>query len=144
MENKRMKDLTDTLLDHENLTLVLDSLKLGIIAHTPDRIITVFNKEAERITGYYKEEVIGKDCHIVFESPFCGRKCSFCNGTPDFSSGTKEYPLNILAKDGSTHQLEMTVSAIISHDNEFKGVLASFRDVTESFDLSLKAENLSS
>lgn len=144
MGANNMTDLTHTLLDHENLNLVLDNLKLGIIAHTPDRIITVFNKEAERITGYYKEEVIGKDCHIVFESPFCGRKCSFCNGTPDFSAGTKEYPLNILAKDGSTHQLEMTVSAIISHDNVFKGVLASFRDVTESFNLSLKAETLSS
>ena len=80
----KMTDLTHTLLDHENLHLVLDNLKLGIIAHTPERIITVFNKEAERITGYHKAEVLGKDCHIVFESPFCGGKCSFCNGTPDF------------------------------------------------------------
>nr|NJM03521.1 sigma 54-interacting transcriptional regulator [Desulfobacula sp.] len=139
-----MTDLTQNLLDHENLNLVLDSLKLGIIAHTPDRIITVFNKEAERITGYHKEEVLGKDCHIVFESPFCGGKCSFCSGPPEFFSGTKEYPLSILAKDGSSHQLEMTVSAIIGHDHVFKGVLASFRDVTETFNLSLKAEHLSS
>ena len=138
-----MTDLPQPILDHDNLNLVLDSLKLGIIAHTPDRIITVFNKEAERITGYLKEAVIGKDCHMVFQTPFCGGKCSFCDGTPDFSFGSKEYPLNIITKDGSTRQLEMTVSAIISHDNIFKGVLASFRDVTESFNLSLKAENLS-
>lgn len=138
-----MTDLTQSLLDSNNLSLVLDSLKIGIIAHTPDRIVTVFNKEAERITGYFKEEVIGKDCHIVFESPFCGGKCSFCNGEPQFFSGTKEYPLTILAKDGKPHQLEMTVSAIIDTDHSFKGVLASFRDVTESFSLSLKAENIS-
>ena len=138
-----MTDLAHPILDHDNLNLVLDNLKLGIIAHTPDRIITVFNKEAERITGYLKETVIGKDCHIVFQAPFCGGKCSFCDGSPDFSFGSKEYPLNIITKDGSTRQLEMTVSAIISHDKIFKGVLASFRDVTESFNLSLKAENLS-
>jgi len=138
-----MTDLNETILDHDNLNLVLDNLKLGIIAHTPDRIITVFNKEAEKITGYLKQEVIGKDCHKVFQTPFCGGKCSFCDGTPDFPFGSKEYPLNIITKDGSTRQLEMTVSAIINHDNIFKGVLASFRDMTESFNLSLKAENLS-
>ncbi|MCK5349143.1 MAG: PAS domain-containing protein, partial [Desulfobacula sp.] len=138
-----MTDLTYPMLDHDNLNLVLDNLKIGIIAHTPERIITVFNKEAERITGYLKKEVIGKDCHTVFQAPFCGEKCSFCDGIPNFSFGSKEYPLNIVTKDGSARQLEMTVSAIISHDNIFKGVLASFRDMTESFNLSLKAETLS-
>ena len=142
--NDAMTDLIQPILHHDNLDLVLDSLKLGIICHSPERIITVFNKEAEKITGYLKEEVIGKDCHIVFQTPFCGGKCSFCDGPPEFPLGAKEYPLNIITKDGSTRQLEMTVSAIISHDNIFKGVLASFRDVTESFNLSLKAENLSS
>lgn len=138
-----MTDLTQPLLDRANLDLILDNLKLGIIAHTPERIITFFNKEAERITGYLKEEVIGNDCHIVFQEPFCGPKCSFLDGASPFPPGSKEYPLNIITKDGSTRQLEMTVSAIIDQDNGFKGVLASFRDVTESFNLSLKAENLS-
>ena len=138
-----MTNLIQPILDHNNLNLVLDSLKLGIICHTPERIITVFNKEAERITGYLKKEVIGNDCHRVFQAPFCGGKCSFCDGVPQFPFGAKEYPLNIITKDGSTRQLEMTVSAIINHDNVFKGVLASFRDVTETFNLSLKAENLS-
>ncbi len=138
-----MTDLAQPILNPDNLNLVLDSLKLGIICHTPERIITVFNKEAERITGYLKEEVLGNDCHMVFQAPFCGGKCSFCDGPPQFPFGAKEYPLNIITKDGSARQLEMTVSAIIDHDNDFKGVIASFRDVTESFNLSLKAENLS-
>lgn len=140
-----MTHLTDSLLDHNNLKLVLDNLKLGILAHTPDRIITVFNKEAEKITGYSKEDVLGKDCHIVFGTPFCGGKCSFCNDQVPtlFPSDPKEYPLNIITKDGKTRQLEMTVSGITGKDNALKGVIASFRDVTESFNLSLKAENLS-
>ncbi len=137
-----MTEWTQTLLTPENLTLVLDSLKLGIIAHTPERIITLFNKEAERITGFKRQDVLGRDCHEVFESPFCGGKCSFCEPAPSFRSGVKEYPLSIVARDGSTHQLEMTVSAIIGKDCGFKGVLASFKDVTETIDLSLKAEHL--
>jgi sigma-54 dependent transcriptional regulator, acetoin dehydrogenase operon transcriptional activator AcoR len=139
-----MAELTYPILDRANLNLILDNLKLGIIAHTPERIITIFNKEAERITGYSKSEVLGNDCHTVFQAPFCGSKCSFCDGAPDFPFGSKEYPLNIITKDGMTRQLEMTVSAIIDQDNIFKGVLASFKDVTESINLSLKTENLSS
>lgn len=50
-----MKNPAHSLLDRDNLNLVLDNLKLGIIAHTPERIITVFNKEAEKITGYKKK-----------------------------------------------------------------------------------------
>lgn len=140
-----MEDMTPTLLDHANMTLVLNNLKLGILAHTPDRVITLFNKEAERITGYSKEEVLGKDCHEVFTAPFCAGKCSFCDSLPLpplNPSDVFEYPTNMVTKDGSTRHLEMSVTGIISHDNEFKGVLASFRDMTETFNLSLKAENL--
>jgi PAS domain S-box-containing protein len=139
-----MKNPAHSLLDRNNLNLVLDNLKLGIIAHTPERMITVFNKEAEKITGYKKEEVLGKDCHNVFNAPFCGAKCSFCDDTPDFFSDTKEYPVTFINREGDTRQLEMTVSAVIDNSGEFKGIIASFRDLTESIDLSLKAESLSS
>jgi PAS domain S-box-containing protein len=138
-----MNDLAHTLLENDNIALVLENLKVGVIAHTPERIITFFNKEAERITGYLKEDVIGKDCHLVFKAPFCGEKCSFCNGTPDFPSRIKEYPMTTITKDGSVLKIEMTVSPIIDHNNKFKGVVASFRDMTDSFNLSLKAENIS-
>ena len=139
-----MKNFTHSLLDRNNLNLVLDNLKLGIIAHTPERIITVFNKEAEKITGYKKEEVIGKDCHIVFQAPFCGSKCSFCDGAKDLMFETKEYPVTTITKNGETRHLEMTVSAIIDNAGIFQGVIASFTDMTDSLEMSLRVEKLSS
>ncbi len=139
-----MKNPAHSLLDRDNLNLVLDNLKQGVIAHTPERIITVFNKEAETITGYSKEEALGKDCHQVFAAPFCGSKCSFCNETPDFFSDTKEYPVTFVTRQGNTRQLEMTVSAVIDNQGDFKGVIASFRDLTDVINLSLKAKSLSS
>lgn len=138
-----MKNLTASLLDRDNLNLVLDNLKLGVIAHTPERIISVFNKEAEKITGYSKEEVMGKDCHLVFQAPFCGGKCSFCQGTLDSLPETLEYPVTTITKTGETRHLEMTVSAIIDNAGKFQGVIASFRDMTASIQTSLRAETLS-
>ncbi len=139
-----MTDLSHTIVvEARNLDLILDALHIGIIAHTPDRTITFFNSEAEKITGYKKEEVLGKDCHDVFQGPFCGGKCSFCDGPPSLFSSKIEYPVTTATKNGSTVQLEMTVSPIITKDHVFKGVVASFRDMTELFNLSLKAEKLS-
>jgi PAS domain S-box-containing protein len=142
--NYIMTDLSHTIVvEARNLDLILDALHIGIIAHTPDRTITFFNSEAEKITGYKKEEVLGKDCHDVFQGPFCGGKCSFCDGPPSLFSSKIEYPVTTATKNGSTVQLEMTVSPIITKDHVFKGVVASFRDMTELFNLSLKAEKLS-
>ena len=138
-----MTDLARTIVEAQNLNLILDTLHIGIIAHTPERKITFFNNEAEKITGYSKKEVIGRDCHDIFQGPFCGGKCSFCDGAPSFFSSKLEYPVTTATKDGSTIQLEMTVSPIITADNVFKGVVASFRDMTELFHLSLKAEKMS-
>ncbi len=138
-----MTDLSHTIVEAQNLNLILDTLHIGIIAHTPERIITFFNSEAEKITGYNREEVLGRDCHDIFQGPFCGGKCSFCNGVPDFLSSKIEYPVTTATKDGTIIQLEMTVSPIITKDHIFKGVVASFRDMTELFNLSVKAEKLS-
>ncbi len=85
-----MEKFTHSLLDRHNLLLVLDNLKLGVMAHTTDRLITLFNREAEKITGYSKKEVLGKDCHDVFQAPFCGTKCSFCQDAPKLTPDTKE------------------------------------------------------
>lgn len=138
-----MEEFNRAVLDMDNLNLVLDNLPVGIIAHTAKRIITVFNREAEKITGYVKQEVVGRDCHEVFQAPFCGGKCSFCDGSVQFHSRFLEYPLNIVTKQGLTRKIEMTVSPILDKDRVIKGVVASFRDMTEPFELSLKAESLS-
>lgn len=139
-----MKRLVLSLLDPDQFAHILDSMHIGIIIHTPERIILAFNKEAERITGYTKDEVLGKDCHQVFKNPFCGNKCSFCDSEPEFNTKTIDYPLSTISKDGSTHKIEMSVSPVYDKNGEFNGVIASFKDVTESFDLSLKTENITS
>ncbi len=70
--------LENLMCHRDNLESVLDNLKEGIIAHDMDRRIFFFNTEAERITGYQREEVLGRDCHEAFGNPFCGERCVFC------------------------------------------------------------------
>ena len=63
----------------DSLELVLDNLKEGVIAHDLNRRIFFFNREAERITGFDRSMVLGRDCHETFDTPLCGgeRDCFF-------------------------------------------------------------------
>jgi len=140
-----MSDLAlENLMCHrDNLEHVLDNLREGIIAHDMNRRIFFFNQEAERISGYNREEVLGKDCHEAFDHPFCGGRCKFCDDMPDLAEKS-EYTLGITTKGGESRRVEMTITSMRDDHGEFVGVLASFRDVTDLFSLQLRAGKLTS
>ena len=133
--------IDDILLNHNNLERILDNMKDGIIAHDLQRRIFFFNKKAEEITGYRREEVLGKDCHDAMGGPFCGSRCSFCGDQPIFLD-TAEYPINIVTRSGESRRLEMTATMMRDDANNQFGVLATFRDVTDLFELRVKAREM--
>lgn len=133
--------ISKILADKKNLERVLDNLKIGIIAHDLNRHIFYFNKEAERITGYDRKEVLDKDCHTVFGEPFCGGQCSFSSDKPVLEE-KKEYLNNIVTKSGESRRVEMSVTVIRDKCGKNFGILASIIDVTEIFHLSMKAHEL--
>ena len=125
----------------KNLEDILDNLTEGIIAHDKERRILFFNRAAEKITGYSREEVLGKDCHEAFGGPFCGGRCSFQEGHPD-SLDHLSYPLNILTRHGEPRRIEMSVSGMNDNTGGFVGVIASFRDVTDLIALKIQLGDL--
>ncbi|MFP4668457.1 MAG: sigma-54 interaction domain-containing protein [Desulfosalsimonas sp.] len=137
--------LTGLLAEKQNLMRILDNLRDGIIAHDLDRRIFFFNREAERITGYSRDEVLYKDCHEAFGEPFCGRQCLFDGSRQsdidDFPE-IIEYPVNIITKDGLSRKAEMSVSPILDDSGHMVGVLASIRDFTELLELRFKTAEL--
>jgi len=135
--------LENLICHRDNLENVLDNLKEGIIAHDMDRRIFFFNTEAERITGYHREEVLNRDCHEAFGSPFCGERCVFCEDPPKLAEKS-EYTLNISTKTGEKRRVEMTVASMRDADGQNAGVLTSFTDVTDIFSLQERAGELTS
>ena len=140
------QDMTNASLDkllsnRKNLERVLDNLKEGIIAHDLNRRIFYFNQEAERITGYRRDEVLGKDCHEAFGAPFCGEHCSFC-GQERRLSDKKDYTVSAPSKNGATRRVEISVATMNSETGEPFGVLACMRDITDLLCLAMRAEQL--
>jgi PAS domain S-box-containing protein len=113
---------------NKKANLILNSLSEGIIVHDINRRISYFNEAAEKITGYAREEVIGRDCHEVFPGNFCGAKCAFCADCPEFEQ--VKYSLDFVTKSGEARNIEMSVQAVKGDGGKMMGVLASFRDLT--------------
>ena len=133
--------LENLVCHQDNLENILDNLKEGIIAHDMHRRIFFFNTEAEHITGYSRQEVLGRDCHEAFGNPFCGERCVFCDDNPE-PAAKSEYTLNLTTKTGEHRRVEMTVTSMKNVDGRFTGVLASFKDITALFSLQMKAGEL--
>jgi sigma-54 dependent transcriptional regulator, acetoin dehydrogenase operon transcriptional activator AcoR len=125
--------------DKKHLTAILDHLPEGIICHDRERRITCFNRAAEALTGYAREEVLGRDCHEAFGQPFCGSQCSFCGQAPD-SWTSLDYPLNIVTKTGEPKQIQMAVVGLTDAQGRLAGVLATVRDITSLAGLKFWAE----
>ena len=115
--------------DQKHLEQILDYLPDGIICHDRERRIIYFNRAAETLTGYAREEVVGRDCHEAFGRPFCGNQCSFCGQAPDTWTNLN-YSINIVTKAGEPKQIQMAVVGMTDAQGRLVGVLATVRDVT--------------
>ncbi|MCP4373605.1 MAG: PAS domain S-box protein, partial [Deltaproteobacteria bacterium] len=131
--------LEKLISNQKNLERVLDNLKDGILAHDLNRRIFYFNRAAEKITGYSKKGILGKDCHKAFGEPFCGGRCSFFNDKPTLTDKA-EYSVNLRTRGGKFRQVEMSLVMMRDDNNEDFGVLACFRDITDLLSIKNRAE----
>ncbi len=127
----------------ENLESLVNCLSEGILAHDLKRRIFFFSHGAEKITGFKESEVLGRDCHEIFGTPFCGDKCSFKDDTVFQDFDNKKYNTVFLANDGSRKEFDVSVIPMKDSENTPIGAVASFADRTAEKNLQrqLKAED---
>lgn len=121
--------LTTLTAQKHSTEVLLDNFTEGIIIHDNKRIISWFNRAAEKITGFDRQDVIGRDCFDVYPGGLCGGKCLFREEIPNLEK--INYPLVITTRDGSHKRVEMVMSSLKNDQGVLQGVLACFHDVTE-------------
>ncbi len=114
-----------------NLELILNNMLDGVMAHTTNRRIFFFNQAAESITGYHREQVLGRDCHEVFPGRFCGGNCSFCSPDERNSGGVRHNDVGFVRPDGEHRALHMATMPLTDFDGSNVGALVTFKDNTE-------------
>ena len=114
--------------------LILENISDGIIAHDMERRIFHFNRAAERITGFRREDVLNRVCPDVFPGGLCGGKCLFPEGKPS-AMDLVERNVEVVMKDGERRHVVMRTRPITDDGNQVVGVLTSFRDLTREHQL---------
>ncbi len=118
------------VLSREFLINILESMEGGILTVDKDLKITTFNRAAEEITGFKREEALNKKCCQVLKSDICDLHCPF---TDSFKTGKTVYNYEVLItnKEGKKIPVNVTTSALRSSDNKIIGGIESFRDLTK-------------
>jgi two-component system NtrC family sensor kinase len=109
---------------------ILESLDEGVLTVDKDARITTFNRAAERITGYKREEVLGKKCYRVLKSSLCKGKCA---GKRSLETGGSmfNYEATIKNKAAEEIHVDITTSLLRSSNNEIIGLLEVITDLSE-------------
>lgn len=119
--------------DPSILGRVMDSVAAGIFTVDRDGKFVAWSEGAERITGYPRDEVIGRPCSILE-----GRNCKgFATlndllAHPDPGTADKPYSqeCKLLSKDGSELYIHGSVRLLIE-DDQVAGAVGCFTDLTE-------------
>ena len=109
---------------------ILDSLGEGVITVDKDFRVTFFNRAAEIITGYKRDEVAGRLCKLVFDCELCETKCPI-GLVLETNQNIYDFSSNILLKDGSRKSIKLNAAILKNGDGIPTGGVISFRDLSE-------------
>lgn len=134
-------------LEKDSYERIIENLHDGLYFVDRDRIITYWNKSAEKITGFTEDEVVGKSCsdniltHIDSEgNRLCDGKCpllaTIADGKP------RETEVYLHHKDGHRIPVSVRVSTISDKDGNIIGGIELFTDISNQAANELRVKEL--
>lgn len=111
------------------LSSILDASPAAIITQDLDGTITSWNKAAEEIFGYKKEEVLNRNLPFLYERESGGSPCLFLQILQGES--IEEMELKRRRKDGSLIVINLSAIPLYNGKGETVGVLSLILDITK-------------
>ncbi|MBK7631072.1 MAG: sigma 54-interacting transcriptional regulator [Ignavibacteriales bacterium] len=109
---------------------ILNSLAEGVLTVDKNFKINFFNRAAELITGFSKEEVIGEFCKYVFKCELCQTQCPI-GLVLESGNDIYDYNSSIEVKTGTRKPIRLNAAILKNSDSEPVGGVISFRDLSE-------------
>ena len=127
-----LRSLSRLLRDQEIHSGILDSATDAIVTINEDHVIVGYNRGAETIFGYTREEALGQDLKIIIPTPYKEQHRNFVRrfiATRSPHVIGKHVQLTAQRRDGSEFPMSISFSmAEIRGDLYFTGIV---RDITE-------------
>nr|WP_310598970.1 sigma 54-interacting transcriptional regulator [Desulfobulbus sp.] len=110
-------------------SLILDSIADGVFTVDRNWNITSFNRAAEEITGWSREEAVGMSCSDIFHSSICGKNCAIAES---LYTGAPVANRSITIRNNHGDKVPISISAapLTDHEGNIVGGVETFRDLT--------------
>jgi two-component system phosphate regulon sensor histidine kinase PhoR len=120
---------------------IIDSLPIAVVAVDPDLKITRFNSWAKKLTGYSKEQAIGRHCGDVLRGAMCGPDCPLKRVIRRQQSMVT-VESTIQTKQNDTIPIRMNTAALFDEEGELLGGVEAFQDISVHRKLQREKANL--
>ena len=112
------------------LAAIVNSSPVAIYATDPDGLVTLWSPSAERMTGFAREEVLGKFLPIVPDKETEKAKVlirDICRG-----QRVSNIQLSRIRKDGTILELSVSAGPLVDESGHARGTISMAEDVTEA------------
>jgi PAS domain S-box-containing protein len=106
---------------------ILDSINEGVITVDTDMVVTAINRAAAKITGFSRDEAIGRPCCEVFRSPECSSTCPV-RDVMDTGEPASDIEVEILSKDNTKVPVSFNAAVLYNELGKIVGAVKTFRD----------------
>lgn len=131
LERKNL-ELERRIIEGENiknfLNGILENIYTGVLVIDTSGNVTIFNKAAEEISGYQKEEVLGRGYRKLFEQGERNKSALYT-----MTTGTESYHRQKLLRTsgGEVKNIEFSTTIIRDVNENVMGVVEAFNDISE-------------
>jgi len=110
-------------------SLILDSIADGVFTVDRNWNITSFNRAAEEITGWARDDAMGMSCSDIFHSSICGKNCAIAES---LYTGKAVANRSITIRNSKGEKVPISISAapLVDHEGNIIGGVETFRDLT--------------
>ncbi len=119
-------------MDNDQLfQAILNSISEGVMTLDKDWKIASWNRAAERITGFHREEVVGRECTKVFRASLCREHCPVDRA---LSCGHPYQDVQVAIRNKRNEVVHLLVNAapLYAADGHIIGGLETFRDISQN------------
>ena len=118
-------------IDNKELfSRIFNSISEAVFTTDRDCRITSFNRAAEQISGFKRDEVIGQFCFDVFRTDLCHTQCAL-RTTMQKGRSIQNIRVNILTREGRNVPISVSTTVLRDDQGDIFGALEFFRDLSE-------------
>lgn len=116
-------------MERQKTETILDSLAEGVITVDKEFKITFINDAASSMTGFQKDEVIGKVCKNVFKSDYCAENCPIAR-ILKFGRSIFDFDSQIECKNSIPIPIRLNAALLKDENDNPAGGVITFRDLS--------------